>query len=150
MTAPVNSGRIISGFFSAAAIVTVCFICMATSCEREELKNVPDDERTVEAFIREVVIPDEILAGEPASFEITYVKPNPCYDFKDIFIEHSGSDLYLKVLLFEPDPDEICIMVVKEEQESFEHTFEKAGTYTMDFKEESSGIAPVELRVTDP
>ncbi len=116
------------------------------SCEKDELRDqiVTD---TAEAYIMDVNVPENVVAGEPAILIVNFYKPTPCYDLKDILVAGTGFELYLKVLVENSVPDQVCPQVLVEESQSFSYTFENPGTYTLDFNPFSANHRPVQIRV---
>ncbi len=127
-------------------LLLVFLVITGASCEKDELRDqiVTD---TAEAYVMDINVPEKVIAGEPAIFIVNYYKPTPCYDLKDILVKGRGFELYLKVLVENPVPGQVCPQVLVEGSKSFSYTFEKPGTYTLDFNPVSANHRPVKIKV---
>jgi hypothetical protein len=85
------------------------------------------------AMVSDIEIPVKILTGQPADFKVTYVKPNPCYDFQGIRLESQGRLIQLTVCLGVPKTP--CIDVLDGGQEVFSITFHQTGFYQIRYKD---------------
>lgn len=88
----------------------------------------------VKTVILNIEVPDNIVAGQPANFQITFMKPTPCYTFEGFQLAINRYTLQLDVCLSKPDPELVCIQVIDIEKQQLTQTFSNSGTYTLKYK----------------
>ena len=118
-------------------IVTLAMLTLV-SCSKEENVDLTrwlnSEENFFQAWIETVAPPPNIVSGTPATFSVSYIKPNPCYFLVGIKTYQDGFSVNLFVLLDYPDSGSICPQVLVGETSQFQILFPKPGKYTINFK----------------
>ncbi len=136
--------------FSAKLGLVLLLAILTTACEKsdvpetDDLKKQPGEAYTY-AAISEIEIPDVIESGVPATFVVTYEKPTPCYEFKQLQLQTEGTTTIVSVTLLN-DTDAFCMQVIEQETTQFTHTFPAPGNYYLEYMYYDE-IKTIQLRV---
>jgi hypothetical protein len=120
-------------------IFTLALLVLLGSCAKENPSFNADlswlsEDNYHSAIINKVEPTSSLVAGVPASFSVTYSKPNPCYFIVQVKTHINQFNVNLGVFLDYPNPPPICSDVLVEETTQFQILFPHKGTYTINFK----------------
>jgi len=83
--------------------------------------------------IQSVEIPSEFTFGETYELSVSYMAPNDCYEFNDLFFQHNIDNEQVISVINTVYTDQVCNFVDEAEVVPFDFTINSMDTYIFKF-----------------